>query len=295
MDIHIIGGGAIGLLFASYLSEDHHVQLYVRTEEQAGIICKEGIRLKRGGETTIHKVPAFRLDDGYRGNGLLIVAVKQYQLEEIMPVIRKHEGSILFLQNGMAHLSFAEKLAETQSIFVGVVEHGAMRTEKNEIVHTGIGRTKIAFLEGGAKELVPLPGTEAFPVVWEKDPIEMLQSKLLINSIINPLTAVLEVPNGELLDNPHYASIFDSYFEEMEKVLGVKDANAARENLAGVCRATGANRSSMLCDLEAGRQTEIDAILGYCLLLAKQKGVDAPISEILYKMVKGKEHRGKVN
>ena len=56
-----------------------------------------------------------------------------------------------------------------------------------------------------------------------------------------------------------------------------------------VCRITAGNRSSMLKDLENGRQTEIDAILGYVLHEAQQTKQDCPMTRFLYMMIKGKE------
>ena len=53
MRIGIIGGGAIGLLFASRLSEKHSVTLYTHTADQASIIKRDGIRLIADGESRL--------------------------------------------------------------------------------------------------------------------------------------------------------------------------------------------------------------------------------------------------
>ena len=52
------------------------------------------------------------------------------------------DKAILFLQNGMGHLKYLDKLKG--EVYVGTVEHGAMRIKSNYVLHTGIGSTRIA-------------------------------------------------------------------------------------------------------------------------------------------------------
>ena len=64
------------------------------------------------------------------------------------------------------------------------------------------------------------------------------------------------------------------------------DAAAARERVVAVALATGANRASMLQDVEAGRRTEIDAITGVFLDMARRHGADAPTHRAVFTLVK---------
>lgn len=57
---------------------------------------------------------------------------------------------------------------------------------------------------------------------------------------------------------------------------------------------TTLNKSSMLKDMEAGRPTEIDAILGYIIEEAKKKKQSVPIANAVYLMIKGKEREREV-
>ncbi len=72
----------------------------------------------------------------------------------------------------------------------------------------------------------------------------------------------------------------------------VQNKDESFEHVKAVCIATAENRSSMLKDLENGRKTEIDAILGHILSEAKSKGKSDCLTSSLYKMVKGKESQG---
>lgn len=226
-------------------------------------------------------------------NDLTIIAVKQYQLESVISHLPA-KGALLFLQNGMGHLKLLGQL-DAEVIYVGSVEHGAVRETENTVSHNGLGLTRVAVYRGNPSliERVAelLAGT--FPMYMEPDYYEMLAGKLAANAAINPLTAILGVRNGELVENPHYEKVLESVFEEAARILGFQEKQGRLLKVKGICRTTSENRSSMLKDLDAGRQTEVDAILGYLLEEAAGKGIEAPLLGALYGMVKGRELSGR--
>ena len=291
MKIAIIGGGAIGLLFANYLSQSHSVTVYTRTEEQAARLNHEGLNFVRNGEVQTKTITAKKLAENVKGAQLVIVTVKQYQLSDIYSSIQYCQQPLLFLQNGYGHIEFLNKLA-SPSLFVGVVEHGALKHDSHTVEHTGVGKTKLAVFRGNESEL-PFrhESIEFFPFEVYEDYHSMLLEKLIVNAVINPLTAILGVPNGELVTNAAYAKLMDTYFQELASILHIDDPGQTLEHVKAVCRGTSENRSSMLKDLEHGRQTEIEAILGYVLSQAKQNGQEHRLIDFLYTMIKGKERK----
>lgn len=293
MKIAIIGGGAIGLLYTYYLSFQHEVTLYVRSPLQRDKIESEGITLLHNTSSEKSFVKVKLVEEWGKGSEVLsIICVKQYHLLDLLEnnmVPRVH--SFLFLQNGMGHLKLIDKLGLT-CVLVGSVEHGALRTSESTVEHTGKGLTKIATYRGKNTELVNQlikPFQNSFPFSVEPNYKEMLQKKLVVNAIINPITALLKVRNGTLLTNPHYFQIFKNLFSEIKGILRLDKEELYFENVVTVCRNTGANHSSMYKDLDEGRQTEIDAILGYLLEEAKKSNIDAPLVNTLYHLIKGSE------
>lgn len=293
MRIGIIGGGAIGLLFASRLSEKHNVTLYTHTADQASIIQREGIRLIADGESRLQTgIMSKGLDEGISDVDLLIVAVKQYHLPQILPRIKDFQVPLLFLQNGYGHISYLKQL-QSPTIYVGVVEHGALKHGGNTVEHTGLGMTRIASFSGELEQLSLVnERIDHFPFTKSEDFHSMLMDKLVVNAVINPLTAILGVENGGLITNSFYYQLFQELFEEISGILEVQNKDESFEHVKAVCIATAENRSSMLKDLENGRKTEIDAILGHILSEAKSKGKSDCLTSSLYKMVKGKESQG---
>lgn len=289
MRIGIIGGGAIGLLFANYLSDNHNVTIFTRTKEQAELLNRDGLNFIVNGKVETKKVMAKQISENVMDSELLIITVKQYHLSDIYPYIENIKLPLLFLQNGYGHIEFLQTLISS-SLFVGVVEHGALKHNQNTVEHTGLGRTKLAIFRGDWKDLQIINRPIAyFPFELHHDFHTMLLEKLIVNAVINPLTAILGVPNGELIKNPLYQQLMDLYVHELAGILSIQHIADTLEHVKQVCQVTAGNRSSMLKDLENGRKTEIDAILGYVLHVAEQTDKDKRLTEFLYMIIKGKE------
>lgn len=292
MKIGVIGAGSIGLLFASYLSARHEVTLYTRREEQASLINREGVRLIVNGSTCKRDIASKVVKDGLSEEELLLVTVKQYHLPQILPLIEGLQVPLLFLQNGYGHIAHLKQL-KSSTIYVGVVEHGALRLDENTVEHTGMGLTRVASYKGDLGRLPFLDeGKGHFLFVESEDYHTMLIDKLIVNAVINPLTALLEVENGRLITNPFYYQLFRALFDEISSVLDLPDAAESFRHVKSVCANTSENRSSMLKDIDIGRETEIDAILGYIMSEAVRKEKKACMASSLYAMVKGKEFQG---
>ncbi|MFY4773766.1 2-dehydropantoate 2-reductase [Metabacillus sp. RGM 3146] len=289
MDIGIIGGGAIGLLFASYLSKQANITVYTNRKEQADLLNKEGILLLNGTERSLHRIHASNSNQ-YKEQ-MIIVTVKQYQLEPVVMALASEKGKqILFLQNGMGHLEMLHAL-EGNEVYVGTVEHGAKKEAEGVVKHNGSGETRISlFLGQGQKNIhTMLPENEAFPIVLKDDWQSLLERKLLVNACINPLTALLRVPNGMLIENTYYYQLMKSIYDEAIQVLNSNKSDMSFKVVEQVCMSTSSNHSSMLQDieLEQGRNTEVDAIIGYLLGEAEKKKIHVPVLHFLLKAIKG--------
>ncbi|MBV7503838.1 2-dehydropantoate 2-reductase [Bacillus sp. sid0103] len=293
MKVGIIGAGSIGLLFAAYLSRVFEVTIYTRTHEQTEEINNYGIVLKKQGEQTKSIIKALPMNVWKGHEDLTIIAVKQYQLQTIMEKINELPavpGNLLFLQNGMGHLKQLDCIPFT-NIFVGSVEHGALKENRYTVTHNGEAVTKVAVFKGDPTLLFELISSAPleFPLVFKEDYYNMLLSKLVVNAVINPLTAILKVENGELIKNQYYFQVLKNLYAEVSFILNFDNTEEQFRQIITICKNTSANRSSMLKDIEADRMTEVDAILGFILDEADKKHRKAPQVENLYYLIKGKE------
>src|SRR5699024_5309030 len=111
---------------------------------------------------------------------------------------------------------------------------------------------------------------EDFPFIYMDDYEFILQKKLIVNAIINPLTTFYQVKNGELLNNPHYHASMKMLFNEIIACFP-KLSKVHFSEIERICEKTKSNYSSMYQDIIESKQTEVDAILGYVIQVSDRK------------------------
>ena len=126
-----------------------------------------------------------------------------------------------------------------------------------------------------------------------EDWYSMVVEKVIINSVINPLTAIYKITNGELIKNPHFMKNMRDLYNEISSVIMISDKCESWNRIVEVCERTAKNRSSMLKDIEEGRQTEIDAILGFIINEGASKKISLKLTPFLYDAIKGLEGQGR--
>lgn len=135
-------------------------------------------------------------------------------------------------------------------------------------------------------------------------PHELLQlqlEKLAVNSILNPLTSLIDARNGTILHNHELTRTFRLMLAETSLIIrtipelrGLPNTNtrfsAARlERLViEVARKTKDNISSMLADVRAGRKTEVGYINGYIVKRGEELGIKAVVNYAMMCAVQGK-------
>jgi 2-dehydropantoate 2-reductase len=293
--VGIVGGGAVGLLMAAYLHRMYDITLYTRRQSQAALLNKNGLRLMKDRKEETFFIKAKHIEQSEMNDDVVFVTVKQYDLPKLASSVNRLQNvpTIIFLQNGMGHLQLLSQF-NNRNIVLGVVEHGALKHDDRTVEHTGEGKISLAVWKGemgGAQRFIEQSSSH-FPFLFKKDWYEMLAMKLAINAVVNPLTALLRVKNGQLLEVNEYRIMMQLLFSELKDVLSLSDEQQAWENIVHVCEKTANNRSSMLKDIEQGRQTEIDAILGYIIQRGKSMNIQTPLCEFLLYAIKGMERRG---
>ncbi|OTY37236.1 2-dehydropantoate 2-reductase [Bacillus thuringiensis serovar alesti] len=293
MKIGIVGPGAIGLLYTFYLQKSNqNVTLFTRTAKQAEELNETGVTCIR--DRTCETVyPSVLPIESMVAQNLdyIFIAVKQYHIDDILPFV-EGAASLIFLQNGMSHLQKMLNIG-CENIAVGIVEHGAKKEGGHIVHHTGVGVTKFGVVCGQSihfESVFHSFPVSYFPVQIETDWKEIMHKKLVVNVCINPLTALLGVKNGELTKNRFFYQMMEQVFQEVAFLIrGEKEM--VWQMVRNVCEGTSRNTSSMLADVRANRQTEINAIVGYVLEEAKKQQRPVPTLQFLLDAIKGLETR----
>lgn len=289
LKVVIVGAGAIGLLIGSYLSEQKHEITYItRTHEQAVTLCTKGItRIQPDGETVHTKVFASTEFNQAPTDALWIIAVKYHHLSSIEPHLKSlpESTALLFTQNGLAHLQWVNQF-NNHPVYIATIEHGAMKEDSSIVVHKGIGVTKIAPYIKKTNHLdFTLFESPLFHIELAEDAYGIVLRKAILNACINPITAVLQITNGELLTNSHAFFLMKTIFYEIESVFAEISQLLTFEEVKALCIKTAKNNSSMLQDRLNHRTTEIEPIVGALLQMAATRDRDLPVLRTLYNLV----------
>jgi 2-dehydropantoate 2-reductase len=121
---------------------------------------------------------------------------------------------------------------------------------------------------------------------------ETVWKKLLINAVINPLTAILRIRNGELLESRERIDWMRELFQEglaVARAEGVNLSPGLWEELLSVCRRTANNHSSMLQDIMNGRRTEMEWINGSLLKAGARHGLELPAHAAVVRRIREME------
>lgn len=302
MKISVIGSGAMGSLFGAYLiAGGNDVTLIDVWAEHVEAINKNGLRIEEPGGTELYKVPAVT-DPGPLGpQDLVIIFVKSYHTAESLVKARSLFGRdtlVLTLQNGLGNAEVITEKAGDVTVIAGTTSHGGTVLGPGKIRHAGAGETIIGQISGRGG------GIEEIAAEFTRCGLEtrvtgniagLLWGKLMVNVGINPLTALLGVTNGRLTEMESTLGLMKTLVDEGVAVARAKGVELpysdAFEKVKAVAAATGANRSSMLQDIERGRRTEIDFINGAVAREGARAGVPTPCNSFVTLLIKAMEEK----
>lgn len=298
MKIAIVGPGAIGTLFGTFLAKaKEDVRFLDYNQKRAGQIKKEGLRVK--GISGTHHIKA-NITSSAKEIGLsdlVIVCVKSYDTEgaikDAKPLIGNNTH-ILTLQNGVGNVQILEEAAGSDMVIGGITNQGANVAEWGIVNHAGLGDTIIGRSDkrtlGSIRDVSKVLNRAGFRTKVSKDINSIIWSKLIINTGINALTAITHLNNGRLLDFDGTWSIMKKAVSEAVKVAKRKRVKLAYDDpiqkVELVCKATAKNVSSMLQDVLNKRKTEIDFINGAIVRQGASYNIPTPANEMLTNLVK---------
>lgn len=295
--IVIAGTGAMACLFGARLSAAGvPVTLLGTWADGLKALGRDGIRVvEPDGRENAYPVRTASDPGKVQMSHLALVCVKSWQTERASRQLAgclTRDGVALTLQNGMGNFETLENLLGPQRAALGTTTAGANMLAPGIVRPGGDG---VISLEDHKRTrlLMELFSSSGFAVQKVADPVELLWGKLVINAAINPLTALLNIPNGELLERPQARSLMGAAAKEAAAVAAARgirlpypDPAAAVENVAA---RTAANLSSMLQDILRGSPTEIDAISGAIVQAGEAADLQVPVNRTLWSLVKALE------
>jgi len=300
MRIVIVGVGAMGCLLGAYLEKVADVSLVGHWPEQIAAIRRFGLWLERpDGARTRHFLPVLYDASTIDGADVALVAVKSHQTAVATATVAAFlgpAGLALTLQNGLNNRAALRAGLGPERVALGITSEGATVVGPGVVRHAGHGLTYIGReprLGRAQRDRLPrlatLFNSAGFQTDLVDDTDSLVWGKLAVNAAINPLTALLRVPNGFLLEHSSLLLLMDRAAGEVAAVAAAQGIALpfpdAPERAREVARYTAANHSSMLQDTLRGAPTEVDAICGAVVRAGRAVGVATPVNERLCDLV----------
>ena len=290
--IGIVGGGALGTFLASrFLAAQADVRVAVRSRSRLDALKRDYPALRVGVDA-----------DLLHGSDLVLLCVKAYDVAAAavsLAALDLGETSICSLQNGWGHMEILAAALPRLPLLAGATSLGAYLDERGLLHAAEDGSTLVAPWRPGdlarAERAAEALRGAGLKVESTSDARAVLWRKLVLNSAVNPLTALVRCTNGTLAREPALFGIAEQAAREAARV-GWKlevleksfDPVAA---LRSILREAAENRSSMLEDLGRGRRTEIEEITGAVVRLAGEVGEPAPVQAALLALIRAAENR----
>ncbi|MED5239100.1 MAG: 2-dehydropantoate 2-reductase [Pseudomonadota bacterium] len=282
---YLLGAGNMGTLAAWYLTRAGHTVTVIKAERSATL--EKNLQLPDGTSANL-SLPVVTPEALPPSIDFLLVAVKTpYSAAALAPVTSHlHTGSqVLRLQNGLGALDglLPDNLTVLEAVSTSAV--------KGQHPHHQIVAENLTWLGGQANPPDWLATLQAhWPNLQWADEIHTPQwQKLVANAVINPLTAIYDVPNGEIVDDPELRKRAERICAEADRVLQALDPTwpaQSIENVLAVARATAGNTSSMRADRQRGAETEIEVINGWIVKQANRLGLEVPENQAVMDVLK---------
>lgn len=291
--IVILGAGGVGTAIGAALAEKYYEQtLLIGRKEHVAALNGKGCEVSGCMKKNI-KARAAEKIDFLLENTLLIAAVKITALENSLREIHDKftdTTTVLLVQNGYGVKETANRalfgLVPQENIFQAIATLGAVLN----------GPGKLEFYPGGLKAEKAF-GDSEYKSIFEntfldyrvvKDLDKAIWIKLIINSIVNPLSVIFRAKNKVItrteLDYLKEALLKEglaaSRSEGFDISLSVADINSFIKS---------DNRTSMLQDYFRNRPNEIDHINGAVIRIGEKNGVNVTTNKLIFSIVKNIE------
>jgi len=296
----VVGAGVIGSLLAGHLGRVAEVSVLCRRAEHARELNEQGLRVS-GKADFVTAVSAAASPAELPVPGLVIVATKAGGLEAAAASLSGWwpEAVVMTVLNGLGAEEVVRRHGDWPLLsavtFISGTKHSDAHVEYILDTETWVGpyRGSPFELAEAAGDLIARSGLKV-EVLPDLRPAQW--SKLIFNATVNGVAALTGLPH-------------DFHFAEEDEpaalgalVHGLIDEGKAVARAAGIelhddpwemnvlaTRRGSAHFPSMLEDVEAGRPTEVELINGALVREARERGVEAPLQQAVYALVRGRE------
>lgn len=295
--IAVLGAGAVGSFYGGMLAKSGFDVTLISRGEHLKAIQSKGLTVLsyKFGEFNLKIKADDKLDDTF---DIIIVSTKSEDTFEACKDINKHlnaEGFVISFQNGVDNIWTIARFVPPAQVIPSKIYVGLSIKSPGIISHTAEGI--VCF---GASEETNRCYVEKFREIISKTPIDFRVEKnivkaqwekLLWNLAFNPLSALTESTCGRLSADKDLNMLIKKIVEEGKKAAFYRGINISEDyinKIPGMVKGLENFKTSMLQDIQKGKNPEIDGIILPIIKTMAENGDSAPYCETIYRILKFK-------
>lgn len=300
MRIGIMGAGAVGGYFGGLLAAAGESVTFLTRPGRAADLQRDGLVIKSIHGDLELRPQVVTTADELGDIEVLLVALKNYHLDQAWPVIRSiaaRGAVILPLLNGVLHMDrFVEEVGAGQvlggSCYIETTlshqGHVIQTSEVRDIVYGPLpeGRAHNSTLDTVVKDLGEAFARGHIPAFCREPIVREMWKKYIFLCAFSGVTAATRCSIGQVLQYPASRDLYLALVDELLMVANARGVDLSAEKLRAAMleRASGIEplmTSSMHRDLEKGQPLELDSLQGALVVMAQQAGLSVPVHQAI--------------
>lgn len=319
MRVVVLGAGGVGSVVAGYLARAGYDVVMLARPGHAAKVQQDGLQVT-GIERFHVRVPAFADAKELRSADMLIIAVKTKDMTRALEgVAHMQVGGVASVQNGVVKNEQIASIFGWDKVVGATTMIGASLLRDGEVEYTLDGITFFGELDKRQSErtnrIVELFVKSGLKGAVADDIESVEWTKQAFQNPFAPLSAMTRLPVHLVWSSPQLATLSVHMFREVAAVAKARGVALSKHpawslfnietwrdapfqeavqmiNTVGA-RVTSSGRThiipSMLQDVLAGKQTEIEETVGYVMKEGQRLSVPVPYTEFAYRTVKAIE------
>ncbi|WP_295688306.1 ketopantoate reductase family protein [uncultured Nevskia sp.] len=292
----VMGAGAVGCYYGAMLARAGHPVTLVGRQRHVEVINRDGLNLETAAFSERLPVRATVSPAAAADAELVLVCVKSGDTESAGRELAPHlaeDAIVLSLQNGVDN---ADRLAQVldRPVIPAVVYVAVEMAGPGHVRHHGRGDLLIG-ASARSPEIAALLTAASIPTAVSDDVLAALWDKLIINCAFNALSAIPQLPYGELVKRDQVLQVMHDVAAECLAVAaaaGIRVNSDPRIAIGKIAESMATQYSSTAQDLAAGRPSEIEHLNGYIVKTGARLQVPTPVNRALYALVRLMERGG---
>jgi 2-dehydropantoate 2-reductase len=293
--IAIVGSGGVGGYYGGLLNQKGHEVIFVARGAHLRAMQRHGLQVK-----SIYgdfEVRSPRATDDTRQVGpvdLVLVCTKTYDTDEAAGVILPMVGgatTVLSLQNGVDASDRIGRMAGMEHMLAGATWISSAVAEPGVIEHVSeFRRVVLGELSGRitprVQSIVGTFNNAGVTAEWSENIQGVVWEKFVFISAVSGFGSLTRLSIDAYRDVPETRQRIIALMREVETVGRAAGASLAPDAIARALEfmdnAGPSLKSSMQLDIEAGRRTELESMIGIIGREGRRLGVPTPTADTLY-------------